>query len=81
MSDGIETPATGEARFVISVDAMGGDRGPAAVVAGLSIAAEESPGILYLLHGDESVLRPLVAKRRPLDGRVEIRHAARTVTM
>ncbi len=82
MSDGNETPATGGAsRIVISVDAMGGDRGPAAVVAGLGLAAEETPDIRYLLHGDESVLRPLLAKRPALAGRVELRHAPRTVTM
>ena len=83
MSDGIQAPVTGDkARgIVISVDAMGGDRGPAAVVAGLGIAAGEMPQIDYLLHGDEAVLRPLLAKRRDLDGRVTLQHAARTVTM
>lgn len=81
MSEGKDQPASGAARIVISVDAMGGDRGPAAVVAGLSIAAQETIGVSYLLHGDESVLRPMLAKRPELSGRVEIRHASRTVTM
>lgn len=82
MLDGKDTPATGGAtRIVISVDAMGGDRGPAAVVAGLGIAAEESPDVTYLLHGDEAVLRPLLDKRPALTGRVELRHAPRTVSM
>ena len=68
-------------RIVISVDAMGGDRGPAAVVAGLVISAEKNPEIAFILHGDEAVLRPLVSRRDALNGRCEIRHAPRTVTM
>ena len=60
---------------------MGGDRGPAAVVAGLVISAEKNPEIAFILHGDEAVLRPLVSRRDALNGRCEIRHAPRTVTM
>ncbi len=68
-------------RVVLSVDAMGGDRGPAAVVLGLAYAARSHPDAHFILHGDEKVLRPLVARRRALEGRVEIRHAPRVVTM
>jgi glycerol-3-phosphate acyltransferase PlsX len=68
-------------RIVISVDAMGSDRGPAAVVAGLVLSAGKNSEIAFILHGDEAVLRPLVARRRVLDGRCDIRHAPRTVTM
>jgi phosphate acyltransferase len=68
-------------RYVISVDAMGGDRGPAAVVAGLVISAQINPEIAFVLHGDEAVLRPLVTRRAVLEGRCDIRHAPRTVTM
>ncbi len=68
-------------RYVISVDAMGGDRGPAAVVAGLVISAQKNAEIAFVLHGDEAVLTPLVARRPVLQGRCNIRHAPRTVTM
>lgn len=68
-------------RVVISVDAMGGDHGPAAVVAGLVLSAEKNPDIGFLLHGDEAVLRPLVDRRRGLAERCRIVHAAGTVTM
>jgi phosphate acyltransferase len=70
-----------EKRIVISVDAMGGDRGPAAVVAGLVLSADKNPIIGFILHGDEAVLRPLVAKYPELSGRCELRHAPRVVTM
>lgn len=68
-------------RTVISVDAMGGDRGPAAVVAGCASAARSNPSIYFLLHGNEDELKPLVAKRRHLAARCEIRSAAGVVTM
>lgn len=65
---------------VVSVDAMGGDRGPAVVVAGLAKAAAGHADVRFLLHGDEAVLAPLVRRRRLLD-RVSLRHAAEVVTM
>lgn len=70
-----------EERIVISVDAMGGDRGPAAVVAGLSLSVGKNPRIGFVLHGDEAVLAPLVAKHPELSGRCTLRHAPRVVTM
>lgn len=60
---------------------MGGDRGPAAVVAGLALSAAQTPDAHYLLHGNEQELLPLVARESELAGRVSIRHAERVVTM
>lgn len=37
--------------------------------------------LAFILHGDEAVLRPMVARHPELSGRCEIRHAARVVTM
>jgi len=68
-------------RTVISVDAMGGDRGPEAVVAGLVKSAAKNPDIRFILHGAQDKLDRLVARRRILDGRVEIRDARDIVTM
>ena len=66
---------------VISVDAMGGDRGPAAVVAGMAESADKNPDIRFIVHGDEAQLRRLVARRKSLAGRCDIRHAEGVVTM
>ncbi|WP_407703791.1 phosphate acyltransferase PlsX [Tabrizicola oligotrophica] len=66
---------------VISIDAMGGDRGPAAVVAGLVLSAAELPDARFILHGDQAVLSPLLARAPTLAGRVDLRHAERVVTM
>ncbi len=60
---------------------MGGDRGPAAVVGGLADAARQNPDVRFILHGDEAALAPLLARRPDLSGRVELRHAARVVSM
>ncbi len=67
--------------IVISVDAMGGDRGPAAVVAGLVLSARAFPKIAFLLHGNKAELGPMVAREPALAGRVTLCHADRVVTM
>jgi phosphate acyltransferase len=73
--------APGSERIVISVDAMGGDRGPAAVVAGLIDSLAQTPRLDAILHGDEAVLRPLLGRHPELAARVILRHADRVVTM
>jgi phosphate acyltransferase len=81
MANGSDIPAPGGKRIVISVDAMGGDRGPAAVVAGLLASASKNPDVAFILHGDEAELKKLVGRRKGLAGRCEVRHAPRTVMM
>ena len=66
---------------VISVDAMGGDRGPVAVIAGMAESAEKNPDIRFIVHGPEAELSRLIARRRGLAERVEIRDAPGVVTM
>ncbi|WP_050930048.1 phosphate acyltransferase PlsX [Aestuariivita boseongensis] len=68
-------------RITISVDAMGGDAGPAAVVAGIAYSAQKNPDIAFILHGPEAELRPLVEKKRGLAERVRIVNATDVVTM
>ena len=60
---------------------MGGDRGPAAVVAGLAISAPAMPDADFILHGDEGELGRLLARQPGLTGRVLLRSAPRVVTM
>lgn len=60
---------------------MGGDLGPAAVVAGISLSARRNPDIGFIVSGDESILKPLLAKKPDLAARCEIRHAEEVVTM
>lgn len=73
--------ATASERVVISVDAMGGDRGPAAVVAGLVDSLAQHDRLDVILHGDEAALRPLLDRHPELARRITLRHAERVVTM
>ena len=68
-------------RTIISVDAMGGDAGAMAVVAGISESARKNPKIGFILHGPNDELERLVARRKDLVGRVEIRDAQGVVSM
>ena len=60
---------------------MGGDLGPAAVVAGISHSAKINPDLHFVLHGPEAELQRLVNRRRALADRVEIRDASDIVKM
>ena len=66
---------------LISVDAMGGDEGPAAVVAGCALSAQANPDIGFILHGPQEQLDPLIAKHSELAGRCDVHHATDVVTM
>lgn len=65
---------------MISVDAMGGDKGPAAVIAGLQRFFAETPEARVRLAGPEDVLRPLLQRERLAD-RVSVVPAAGVVAM
>jgi phosphate acyltransferase len=65
----------------ISLDAMGGDHGPAVVVPGAALALERHPDLRFLLFGDEAALRPLVDAHPKLKEAAEIRHTDVAVSM
>jgi len=71
----------GTGSIIISVDAMGGDKGPAAVVAGISRSAQENPRLAFILHGPRATLEPLVLKKKNLAKRCEIRESTDVVSM
>jgi phosphate acyltransferase len=67
--------------LILSIDAMGGDGGPAAAIAGAAITRRRHPKVRFLIHGDEKVLAPLLAGHRALAKRSEIRHAPNVIRM
>ncbi|UWQ97104.1 phosphate acyltransferase PlsX [Rhodobacteraceae bacterium M385] len=81
MSDGAALTEGAVGHTVLSIDAMGGDLGPSAVVSGLSQAAAQSPQLRFIVHGDGPELERLIAKKRGLSDICEIRHAKGVVTM
>jgi len=72
------TPPAQSGGVVISLDAMGGDKGPQVVVAGLEAFLKDSPGARVLLHGPRDVLMPLTRKLGDL---VRVVHAPEAVAM
>src|SRR5690349_8696746 len=67
--------------MTVSIDAMGGDAGPGIVVAALMRSILRHPNVDFILHGDEKELKPLLAKRSKLAGRVTMRHTTERVRM
>jgi glycerol-3-phosphate acyltransferase PlsX len=66
---------------VISVDAMGGDRGAVAIIGGIAIAAAENPDVRFIVHGPEADLTQLVGRHAGLAARCDIRDATGVVAM
>ncbi len=68
-------------KVTISVDAMGGDQGPTAVVEGCALSAAKNPEIAVILHGDEATLRAAVARFPVLADTTQIHHSPDVVQM
>ncbi|MGB1209082.1 MAG: phosphate acyltransferase PlsX, partial [Paracoccaceae bacterium] len=81
ITKGPDVPDHSPSRVVLSVDAMGGDRGPAVVVAGLHKAARNHPDLRFVLHGPADELNRLLGRRRALQAVTEVRDASGVVTM
>ena len=67
--------------LTISIDAMGGDRGPAAVIDGMARLARKRSRIGFVVHGRAAELEPLIRRKSALAGRCRIRDAADVVAM
>lgn len=76
-----DRPSGPTSRLTLSVDAMGGDQGPSAVVDGCARFAAQTPDAFLLLYGDETQIRPLLAQHPSLAGRAEIAHSPGIVQM
>ena len=70
----------GARRATIAVDAMGGDHGPAVVVAG-ALAAARQDGARLVLVGDENAIRQELAKHKTSGLDVEVVHASEVAEM
>src|SRR5262245_14728040 len=58
----------------ISLDAMGGDRGPVVVVQGAALALQRHNDMTFLLFGDEAQIKPHLDAEPSLAGRARIIH-------
>jgi glycerol-3-phosphate acyltransferase PlsX len=73
--------AGGTGDVVISIDAMGGDRGVDDVVRGMGKSLKRNPRLRYIAHGDAEALRRAIRTGTPLAERTEIRHADSVIGM
>lgn len=68
-------------RITLSVDAMGGDRGPAAVIGGMAKCAALGDDLRFLLHGEARAIEPLLRRRPALARVTELRPAEKVIAM
>jgi phosphate acyltransferase len=65
----------------ISLDAMGGDEGPAVVVPGAALALERHPELEFLLVGDQARIEPYLEAHATLAARSRIVHTNIAIEM
>src|SRR5690348_2014179 len=68
-------------RVRIALDAMGGDHGPAVVVAGAELALSRHPDCEFLLFGNSALIAPLLDARSALKARSRLIHTEIAVRM
>jgi glycerol-3-phosphate acyltransferase PlsX len=63
----------------IAIDAMGGDSGPAAMIAGASRARRREPGFQFLIYGDEAAVRAELDRHGSLSSGVTVVHSPEAI--
>ena len=63
----------------IAIDAMGGDSGPAAMVAGIARARRRDTSLQFLVYGDERLIREELRKHGKLASSVTLCHTAESI--
>src|SRR5690349_7363252 len=58
----------------IAIDAMGGDTGPAVMLAGMARARRKDRSLRFDVYGDESLIAPELARHQPLAEATTIHH-------
>ncbi len=68
--------------IVISIDAMGGDHGPAVAVPGIALALEDLGGrdVRFLLSGDEALINIELARAPKARAACTVRHTDKVIT-
>ena len=63
----------------IAIDAMGGDIGPAVMIAGMARARRKDRSLRFEVFGDEAVIGPELAKHQPLREIVALHHTTDSI--
>ena len=80
-TDTDRTNPTAHSSIILSIDAMGGDNGPSAVIGGVEIFAKTNPDISFIVHGDSNEITALLSEKPDLATRIEVRHAEKVISM
>ena len=67
--------------MIISIDAMGGDKGPEMVIPGLNLLLVRQPSLTFLLFGEKDKVAPVLAKYPKVKAVSKIRHCDVTIAM
>ena len=65
--------------LIISIDAMGGDHAPEAVMEGVARVAKSDPSVFFFLYGDETKIAPLATQFGLKPDRFKIHHTTQVV--
>ena len=63
----------------IAIDAMGGDTGPVAMVAGAARARRREQSLRFLIFGDEALVGPEIERHAGLAKAVELIHTPESI--
>lgn len=66
-------------KLIISIDAMGGDRAPDIVIAGLAAVAQKHKDVFFFLFGDEKKILPLAAQYKLSPDAYRIHHTTEVI--
>jgi phosphate acyltransferase len=67
--------------LTLSVDAMGGDHAPEAIIGGVDVFARQNPNIKILLHGDQARINALLDNYPAAKAVSTVHHAGETIPM
>ncbi|MEO0911998.1 MAG: phosphate acyltransferase PlsX [Pseudomonadota bacterium] len=65
----------------ISIDALGGEGGPNAIIGGMAKSANKNPEIGFILHGEADVFEPLLKRRPELAERTRLEDVTKSISM
>jgi glycerol-3-phosphate acyltransferase PlsX len=68
-------------KICIALDAMGGDHGPAVIVAGAALALERHPNLTFAIYGKEHVVLPVLDQHPLVRDRSTFQHTEVAVNM
>jgi glycerol-3-phosphate acyltransferase PlsX len=68
-----------EAAPRIAIDAMGGDSGPAAMIAGVGRAHRRDSSLRFVIYGDERLIRPELERTKHDSSTIEVVHTSEAI--